>query len=209
MLVTNFLLWPYMYSTGHETRSCKGRTLQDPPTPQNCKQLQSFLSLINFLQPFLPDLASKTTLVREHVTNWDWCPLHRSSFLLLGLGMTIILYIQVNNPTLNMNFGKCSINHIWDRVLFDTPGLKIGSSHVYAHIQNNGHSPNQSNQWASANKHRALWACSEFRACTQRILASINNHSNARLFSDLMKFTVVNESLCKQSTYVLFWSKIN
>ena len=41
------------------------------------------------------------------------------------------------------------------------------------------------------------------------MLASINKCSNARLFSDLMKFTVVNESLSKQSTNVLFWRKIN
>ena len=30
------------------------------------------------------------------------------------------------------------------------------------------------NQWASTNNHRAFWACSEFRACAQNFLASIN-----------------------------------
>ena len=38
------------------------------------------------------------------------------------------LYIRVNNPTLNQNIGKYNLNHIWDRVLFNTPGLKLGSS---------------------------------------------------------------------------------
>ena len=33
------------------------------------------------------------------------------------------IYIKVNNPTLNHN-----LNHIWDRVLFSTQGLKLSSS---------------------------------------------------------------------------------
>ena len=36
--------------------------------------------------------------------------------------------IRVNNPTLNHNIGKYNLSHIWDRVLFNTPGLKLGSS---------------------------------------------------------------------------------
>ena len=32
----------------------KVQALQDLPAPQNSKQLQSFLGLINYLQPFLP-----------------------------------------------------------------------------------------------------------------------------------------------------------
>ena len=38
------------------------------------------------------------------------------------------IYIRVNNPTLNQNIGKYNLNHIWDRVLFNTPGLRLGSS---------------------------------------------------------------------------------
>ena len=52
-------------------------------------------------------------------------------------------------------------------------------------------------------KHRVLWACSEFRACTQRFLVSINKCSNIRLFSDLMKFTAVNERLVLKQSKVL------
>ena len=37
------------------------------------------------------------------------------------------IYIRVNNPTLNQNIGKYNLNHIWDRVLLNTPGLKLGS----------------------------------------------------------------------------------
>ena len=45
------------------------------------------------------------------------------------------IYIRVNNPTLNQNIGKYTLNHIWDRVLFNTPGLKLGSSQHPAVIQ--------------------------------------------------------------------------
>ena len=38
------------------------------------------------------------------------------------------IYIRVNNPNLNQNIGKYNLSHIWDRVLFNTPGLKLGSS---------------------------------------------------------------------------------
>ena len=50
----------------------KVQALQDLPSPQNPKQLPSFLSLVNYLQPFLPSSASKTTFLGEQVTNWDW-----------------------------------------------------------------------------------------------------------------------------------------
>ena len=54
--------------------------LQDLPTLQNHKQLQSFLGLVNYLQPFLPDIASKTTFLREQVSKWDWTPSTDSMF---------------------------------------------------------------------------------------------------------------------------------
>ena len=46
------------------------------------------------------------------------------------------------------------------------------------------------------------------RMCSQSP-SNINNCSNAWMFSDLMKFTAVNESLSKQSRNVLFQRKIN
>ena len=39
------------------------------------------------------------------------------------------IYIRVNNPNLNKNIGKYNLIHIWDKVLFSTPGLKLGSSY--------------------------------------------------------------------------------
>ena len=35
------------------------------------------------------------------------------------------IYIRVNSPTLNRNIDKFNLPHIWDRVLLNTPGLKI------------------------------------------------------------------------------------
>ena len=46
----------------------KIQALQDLPTPQTQKQLQSFLGLVNYLQPFLPDIAAKTTFLGEQVS---------------------------------------------------------------------------------------------------------------------------------------------
>ena len=58
----------------------KVQALQDLPAPHNPKQLQSFLGLINYLQPFLLGLTSKTTFLREQVTKWDWNPSTDQSF---------------------------------------------------------------------------------------------------------------------------------
>ena len=41
------------------------------------------------------------------------------------------IYIRVNNPSLNRNVGKYHLSHLWDRVLFNTPGLKIDSLHTH------------------------------------------------------------------------------
>ena len=58
-----------------------------------------------------------------------------------GLARTIkeSIYIRINNPTLNRNMGKFILNHIWDTVLLNTPGLKVNSSKGYVHTYNSGH----------------------------------------------------------------------
>ena len=58
----------------------KIQALQDLTMLQNQKQLQSFLGLVNYLQPFLPDIAAKTTFLREQVSKWDWTPSTDSTF---------------------------------------------------------------------------------------------------------------------------------
>ena len=44
-----------------------------------------------------------------------------------GISRTIqeAIYIRVNNPTLNRNVGKYNMPHIWDKVLFTIPELRI------------------------------------------------------------------------------------
>ena len=38
------------------------------------------------------------------------------------------IYVRVNNLKFNRNIGKFHLNHIWDRVLFSTPNLKVAIS---------------------------------------------------------------------------------
>ena len=35
------------------------------------------------------------------------------------------IFTWVNKPTLNNNIGKFNLPYIWDRVLINTPGLKL------------------------------------------------------------------------------------
>ena len=65
---------------GMKPDPAKVQALQDLPAPYNPKLLQSFLGRINYLQPLLPGLVSKTTFLREQVTNWDWNPSTDQSF---------------------------------------------------------------------------------------------------------------------------------
>ena len=46
------------------------------------------------------------------------------------------IFIRVNNPTLNQNIGKHNLSHIWDRVLFNTPGLKLALPNSLVHKHN-------------------------------------------------------------------------
>ena len=54
----------------------------------------------------------------------------------LSLIFVPVTYIRVNNPTLNRNIGKFQLNHIWDRVLFGTPNIKVANP-----TRNAQHSP--------------------------------------------------------------------
>ena len=50
------------------------------------------------------------------------------------------IYIRVNNSTLNKNIGTFNLSHIWDRVLLNTPGLKLNSDKGQVQIHNDKHS---------------------------------------------------------------------
>ena len=82
----------------------KIQALWDLPTPQTQKQLQSFLGLVNYFQPFLPDIANKTTFLREQVLHWDLNPSTDSSleklkqWLCNTLLRTTFTYYDINLP---------------------------------------------------------------------------------------------------------------
>ena len=85
--------------------------------------------------------------------------------------------------------------------------MLLGLSDCQLHIHNNGQAQTNlaNSQMQVVIGHSGHALNSEH---VLRVLAT-NNCSNAELFSDLMKFTVVNESLSKQSRNVLFQTKIN
>ena len=43
----------------------------------------------------------------------------------LARTIKVSMYIRVNNPTLNRNIGKYNLPHIWDKILFTIPELKM------------------------------------------------------------------------------------
>ena len=47
------------------------------------------------------------------------------------------IYIRINNPTLNGNIGKFNLSHIWDRVLLNTPILKLNNNKGQTQAQSN------------------------------------------------------------------------
>ena len=77
---TNIILWSDFLAKGMKPDPKKVQALQVLPIPQTQKELHSLLGLINYLQPFLPDLPHKTTFLREQVSNWDWTPSTDAAF---------------------------------------------------------------------------------------------------------------------------------
>ena len=58
----------------------KIQALQDLPTSDSQAKLQSFLGLINYLQPFIPGLSAKTLFLHEQLAKWDWNPSTDAAF---------------------------------------------------------------------------------------------------------------------------------
>ena len=51
--------------------------------------------------------------------------------------MPIIVYVHIHLGIGYFMARSVNLNHIWDRVLLNTPGLKIANPQMYAHIHNN------------------------------------------------------------------------
>ena len=69
----------------------KIQTLQDLPTPESPVKLQSFLGLINYLQPLIPWLANNTTFLWEQTAQWDWNPSTHAVFQCLKAWICLTL----------------------------------------------------------------------------------------------------------------------
>ena len=68
----------------------------------------------------------------HHHNNQTNYPINQNNFKIIGREghhmsryIKESIFIRVNNPTLNNNIGKLNLPHIWDRVLTNTPGLKL------------------------------------------------------------------------------------
>ena len=57
---------------GMQPDPSKIQAFQDLPTPDSLTKLQSFLGLINYLQPFIPGLSTKTVFLWEQLAERDW-----------------------------------------------------------------------------------------------------------------------------------------
>ena len=58
----------------------KIQALQDLLVPDLQTKLQSFLGLINYLQPFIPGLSAKTSFLWEQLSQWDLNPSTDAAF---------------------------------------------------------------------------------------------------------------------------------
>ena len=67
-------LWHSIHCPGHVTRPFKIQAFQDLPFLGSQAKLLSFLGLINYLQPFIPSLSSKTMFLQKQLAKWDWNP---------------------------------------------------------------------------------------------------------------------------------------
>ena len=65
---------------GMQPDPSKVQALQGLSTPNSQAKLQSFLGLINYLQPFNPGLSAKTSFLLEQLAMWDWNPSTDAAF---------------------------------------------------------------------------------------------------------------------------------
>ena len=102
-----------------------------------------------------------------------------------GIARTIkeSIYIRVNNPTLNRNIGKLNLHHIWDRVLLNTPGLKVKCICKMLGMPN-PHNPTSHSYFIGSVEHDQRIPLSEHVHGTSKNIYKVLNFSSS---SDLMK----------------------
>ena len=65
---------------GMQPDPVKIQAIQDLPAPDLQTRLQSFLGLINYLQPFIPGPSNKTMFLCKQLAQWDWNPSTDAAF---------------------------------------------------------------------------------------------------------------------------------
>ena len=80
-----------------------------------------------------PSLIYGHSNISGHSTNPDNFTIIGREDHSLARTMKESICIRFNNPTLNRNVGKYYLHHIWDRVLFSTPELRISNDNGHVH----------------------------------------------------------------------------
>ena len=98
------LLWCSFHWPGMWLDPSKVQALHALPDPDWQTKLQSFLGLINYLQPFIPGLSNKTAFLWEQLSQWDWNPSTDSAFQHLKPGSvrpsSRLLWLTMTGPNL-------------------------------------------------------------------------------------------------------------
>ena len=102
----NCHLWCHFHHTRHVAGSLQNLS---PPRPSNSQfpvKHQSFLGLINYLQPFIPGLSTKTMFLQGQLAKWDWNPSMDAAFQCLkawicqNLLNTTLTYYDRSKPVI-------------------------------------------------------------------------------------------------------------
>ena len=71
-------------------------------SPRSVQELQSFLGLIQYMSPFIPHLATKTSLLRQLLKKecpWEWTAEHEKAFVELKSAINKDLLLQYFDPS--------------------------------------------------------------------------------------------------------------
>ena len=131
--------------------------LWDLPTPNSLTKLQSFLGLVNYLQPLIPGLTDKTMFLWEQFAEWDWNPMSDAAFH--------HLMVWIDNTLLNTTVGY------YDRiqpVIVQTNGSEYGLGTAF--IQNGQPTAFASKTLTDVETHYAI-----IESACQCVLASKNS----------------------------------
>ena len=92
------LMWS---SAGVSPDKRKCDDIKSRPTPKNKQELHSFLGMIQYSSPFMPQLSQKTSPLRNLLkadAEWEWCSEHEAAFQALKDAIHEDLLLRFFNP---------------------------------------------------------------------------------------------------------------